>query len=123
MTQLCSLNGAIWSMVLALFDLISAFVIFGLMIRTTHDASWNGKPQEHWAMVRRYVYLLVVFAFFARAIFGADPNLAAPWMQVATSFVIAGALIFFLASRAFGLVDQDNWRGLRDRATQARHKL
>jgi hypothetical protein len=120
MTELCSINGALWTMVLSCFDLMAAFVIFALMIRTTGHASWNGDPVGRWAMVRRYVYLLVVFDLFVRAVFHADPHLAAPWMEAVTGIVVVSALVFFLWTRAYGLVDQDHWLGLRGRGARQR---
>jgi hypothetical protein len=110
-TQLCSLQGTNWNLVLCFFDLVAAFTIFALMVHTTGRASWNGDPVGRWALVRRQVYMLVVFALFARAVFRAEPNLAAPWMEAATSIVIVCALVFFLLTRASGLVDQDRWKG------------
>lgn len=107
-------------LLVCLISIAAAFSIFALMIETTPRGSpkafFTGDRDGIWAMIRRFVYLLVIFGLFGQAMFILDGKIEMNIFSTIPFFALAFPWLFFMLLRWLGVVSQDRWLGFRNRS-------
>jgi hypothetical protein len=102
------------AMVLALIDLVCSLVLVKLMTQITED--WNfSDAQGRWSALRRFVYISVACALFAKGLYRLDEPERVSVLDLVTQIVILSGLMVFPIMRALGFISQDQWKDVNGR--------